>query len=497
MNRDDAIFGYHARPMISRGWALFALLTTSLALLAQQPDSAALHAGPVIISGTELERYEFWDFFRSATGQNNYSYSGALLQLAFSQTEQKYDWTVDFAAPVLLGLPSQAVRPAPVGQLGLGGAYYAANSNSKTAAGFFAKQGFVRFRLRKSTLQLGRFEFADGMEGKPVDATLTALRASRIQQRLIGPFGFSDVRRSFDGAHYEWASGGWNVTGVSAIPTRGVFQTDGWGWVRTPFAYVAATRDVKHGNSGAEWRLFAVYYNDNRAVVKTDNRSVAVRAGDLSNINIGTWGAHYIQDFATNAGIFDVLGWAAIQTGSWGNQTQKSGAIATEAGFQPNIVKRLAPWFRAGYFWSSGDSNPNDNTHGTFFSLLPTPRVYARFPFYNAMNNRDAFGEVLVRPHKKVTIRGDAHGVWLSSANDLWYSGGGAFQPWTFGVNGRPSGGQTKLANIYDTSADFQLNRSVSLGLYFGYAQGGAVIQKIFPRDHNARFGYIEINYAR
>jgi hypothetical protein len=44
--------------------------------------------------------------------------------------------------------------------------------------------------------------------------------------------------------------------------------------------------------------------------------------------------------------------------------------------------------------------NPNDKTHGSFFQILPTPRPYARFPFYNMMNNEDFYGTVVLRlPH--------------------------------------------------------------------------------------------------
>ena len=62
----------------------------------------------------------------------------------------------------------------------------------------------------------------------------------------------------------------------------------------------------------------------------------------------------------------------------------------------------------------------------------------------------------MLRPGKKLLLRSDVHGLWLTSSSDLWYSGGGAFQPWTFGFQGRPSNGHTKLANIYDISADYK-----------------------------------------
>jgi hypothetical protein len=131
---------------------------------------------------------------------------------------------VEFAVPVVLGLPDRAVDPAPQGQLGLGAAYFAANDKQQYAAFIFPKQAFVRLKGEHSSLRLGRFEFTDGSEVKPKDPTLASIKNDRIAQRLIGVFGFSDVMRSFDGAQYVYSNGPWNFTAVGAIPTRGVFR---------------------------------------------------------------------------------------------------------------------------------------------------------------------------------------------------------------------------------------------------------------------------------
>jgi hypothetical protein len=462
--------------------------------LPAQDGADPLHIGSVNVSGYIHERYEDWDFFQ-AKGENSYGYSGSFLRLMFSQKEQTYDWAVEFAAPILLGIPNHAVQPAPLGQLGLGGSYYAANDSKQNAASVFLKQGYLRLKKEHSSVRLGRFEFTDGGEVTPKDETLAIVKRDGISQRLIGTFGFSDVQRSFDGAQYTYSNGPWNVTAFSGVPDRGVFQVDGWGWVVTPVTYAAVTKEVAFGSSKGEWRVLGIYYNDDRGVLKTDNRSAAVRAKDLGGIDIGTFGGNYIQATTTSVGTFDLLGWGVLQTGRWGLLTQRSGAGAVEAGYQPKIAKAVRPWLRGGYFYSSGDNNPNDNIHGTFFAILPTPRVYARFPFFNEMNNRDLFGELMLRPAKALTLRSDVHGLWLANKNDLWYSGGGAFQPWTFGFNGRPSNGATGLATLYDISADYQMTRALSTGLYFGYARGGAVVAHIFSGDSNAKFGYVEANY--
>ena len=474
------------------------LLLAGGAVLAQS-DPTPIQIGSVTFSGSIRERYEAWSWFEPTTpgAQNLYGYSGTLIRFGLSQKRDKYDWDIEFAVPVLLGLPNKAVLPAPQGQLGLGASYYAANDNQEYTAFIFPKQAFFRIDGAESQLRFGRFEFTDGGEVKPKDETLATLKNDRINQRLIGPFGFSDVMRSFDGIHYGYSGGAWNFTAMSAIPTRGVFQVDGWGWVKTPVTYVSMTHEINHGENQnhAEWRIFGIYYNDSRGIVKTDNRPESVRAGDLSAINIGTYGGHFIDALPTTAGKFDFLAWGAWQSGSWGNQTQRAGAGALEAGFQPNIWEKVRPWFRGGYYYASGDGNPNDNVHGTFFTILPTPRIYARFPFFNQMNNRDLFEEIELRPGKNFTIRSDIHGLWLANSHDLWYIGGGAYQPWTFGYIGRPSNGHTDLATLYDISGDYKWKYGISVGLYFGYAVGGPVIKAIYPTNPNGALGYTEFNY--
>ncbi|HEY6388319.1 MAG TPA: hypothetical protein VIX91_21775 [Candidatus Acidoferrum sp.] len=78
---------------------------------------------------------------------------------------------------------------------------------------------------------------------------------------------------------------------------RGVFQVDGWGWVKTPVTYVALTHQADIGSAHAEWRIFGIYYNDDRPLLKTDNRPAAAKATDLGGINIGTYGGHFILAF--------------------------------------------------------------------------------------------------------------------------------------------------------------------------------------------------------
>ena len=485
---------------VSCAFRICALLGSAVPLTRGQApaDPSAIRIGGITVSGSLRSRVYFWDWFTPTTGNNNYQYSGNLFRIGLSQNRDSWDWNAEFAVPFLLGMPGNATGTGPQqGALGLGSNYVSANSGSQNTAMIFPKQLYVRFDGlggdKGHTLQLGRFEFLDGSETAPKNATLAAVKRERVTQRLIGNFGFSDVGRSFDGIHYSYATPNSNLTFIGAVPTRGVFQVDGWGWNRIAFNYTSYTREWGSGSHAADTRVFFIEYDDFRHILKTDNRALAVRRADLGNIRIETFGGHSLHAFETPGGTIDALFWGALQTGRWGVQQQRAGAMDVEGGFQPKLAAVVKPWIRGGYTYGSGDGNPNDNVHGTFFQLLPTPRPYARFPFFNMMNTEDAFGILQLRPHTKITISSEFHSLRLSNANDLWYSGGGAFQPWTFGYTGRSTSGRRSLGNLYDSGVDYRVTRKLTVSGYFGYTQGLAAMEQIYPQGKNGRFGYLEL----
>jgi len=473
----------------------YCLLLFGLAasMAAQEP----IKWGDVTVQASVRSRLELWDWFGEGEA-SRYGFLGNQARLGFSQSKANLDWQLEFMAPVLLGLPDDAVQGTPQGVLGLGGNYFVANDRKRNAAMVFPKNAFVRFKNlggdKTQSLRLGRFEYIDGSEVVPKDATLGWLKVNRINQRVLGSFGWSHVGRSFDGAHYVLNRPGGNLTVMAAVPTRGVFQVDGWGWNRAAVGYAAYTVPVKPAKGAAELRLFSMYYHDWRRVLKTDNRPAAARAADLANIRLGMFGGHYLHAHPTASGTVDITLWGAAQTGRWGRLDHRSGAFLAEVGFQPAKVA-WRPWIRGAYYYGSGDGDPNDSTHGSFFQVMPTPRPFARTPFYDMINNRDAMAQVVLRPKPVVSVTGEFHNLSLASSNDLWYLGGGVFQPWSFGYIGRPSQGKSGLANLYDVSVDYKVNAHTSLTFYFGYMQALGVTEAIYPRGSDGRFGYVEWMY--
>jgi hypothetical protein len=454
---------------------------TILILLLAVSISAA--ADPVRFSGSVRLRAENWGWFETPGYDDSYLFFGTLIRAAASQQRDALDWQAEIAQPALFSLPDRAIAPGAQGQLGFGGTYYAANGGDEHAATIFIKQAAVRFKWPGHTLRVGRFEFIDGSEVAPKNPTLAAVKSGRVTHRLVGNFGFSHVGRSFDGLHYVHSRPSLNFTAIAVKPTVGAFDLGGMEEIEDVRLLYGS---VTHSRSNSDARVFVIGYNDERATVKTDNRPQPVRAGDRRAVDILTIGGHYLAA----EGPFNFLGWAALQSGEWGALDHSATAVDLEVGY--NAGGSLNTSIRGGIFRSSGDDDPSDGDHGTFFQILPTPRVYARFPFYNAMNSTDIFAGLGMKPTAKLTLASEIHRLRLTESSDLWYSGGGAFQEQTFGFAGRPAAGNQGLALVGDLNIDYALTSKTTLTLYLAAARGGDVIDSIYS-GQSATMAYFEV----
>ncbi|MDF1506463.1 hypothetical protein PYV61_26145, partial [Roseisolibacter sp. H3M3-2] len=237
-------------------------------------------------------RAEGWRWFEPPPGvaaDGEYGFVGTLLRVALTARRGGLAFTVEGAAPLLVALSADALAPPPQGQLGFGGAYRAANGGDATVARAFVKQAHVRLGAapgaRGASARLGRFELSDGAELAPRDPTLASLKRDRIAQRLVGPFGWTHVGRSFDGVHLARTraasgarGGGGDLTLAAALPTEGAFRAAADLALEFGLAYAAYTRnggDAARGRGAGDARLFALHYADWRDVAPVDNRPAA------------------------------------------------------------------------------------------------------------------------------------------------------------------------------------------------------------------------------
>lgn len=471
---------------------LAALVTLAVGGAAAQ--SISTDKSPVNVFVYDRTRMDAWQWFAAPPASSSYAYLQTLQRLGMTQHLHRWDWELELSQPSVLDAPDNAVSPVTAqGQLGLGGTYYASNGNNTYPAAAFLKQGFARFDGEAKTFRVGRFEFFEGEETKPKNPTLAWLQASRVSNRLISNFGFTNAQRSLDGIDGQWQHGSWNVTAMAARSDQGVFNMNGNPELNVDVQYLALTHSAAREH--VLWRAFAIGYHDGRTgITKTDNRPLPVRSAEHTNIRIGTYGGNFTAVIPAGSGQFDFLFWGALQNGRWGSQDHRAGAAALEGGYRFG-KQAAAPWLRGGWFRSSGDNNAADGTHNTFFQLLPTPRLYARLPFYNLMNSTDEFVQVMEKPVKRIALRSDLHWLQLTSGQDLWYAGGGAFDNKVFGFSAHPANGHTSLASVPDISADWQTTKNVNINFYYAYAQGKSVVVAIYPSDRNMQFGYVEFVY--
>ena len=192
---------------------------------AQAQAVASLTVDGVTISGSLRSRIE--SLVRRDPG-STYTFVGTLLRVALGHRDARRDWSVEFAAPLLVKLP---VQPSGSGPAGQGASYFIANDRTRTAASVFAKQAFVPFKgvggIDGQSLQIGRTEFIDGADVVPKHTTLAAFKDDRIASRLLATFSFTHVQRSFDGVQYVLDRPATNVTVLAARPTEGAFQVNG------------------------------------------------------------------------------------------------------------------------------------------------------------------------------------------------------------------------------------------------------------------------------
>lgn len=486
---------------------LAGVLATAAPVLAQSsgaappPPAAAAPALPRIEtdgpwdSKIRLEvfdrfRAEFVDWFStpydSATPRYRYNFVGNKLQLGLRVTRAPYELFVQFQNSTLGNVPSDAV--------GVGGTYYA-NTMRSTQNGAILRNGWAStkslFGVQGLFLKGGRQLYSDGLDAPAKQPNLKWIQQNRISQRLIGPFDYTHVGRSFDGGQIGYANDLINVTGFGFVPTYGGYEVDANRELDITLGGVALNLPDSPQLGNTIGRLFWFVYDDQRDVVFLDNRPLPVRQADKGqSATIHTIGANAIHALQLGPGMADGMAYGFGQFGDWQSQQQSSWAYGVEAGYQLTDVWSR-PWMRFGINSASGDPDPDDDLHQTFFQLLPTAWLYAQFPFYNMMNNQDVFVQWLLDPHPMVTVRTDLHWLRVNSGQDLAYFGGGATKNDFFGYGGVPAKGRHELAYLAHVNVQVRPTSYFTVNAFYAHAFGQGVIDQNFTGS-GANYGYIE-----
>ncbi len=483
---------------------VFVAILVSAAVFAASAVSFAYKINNNIkVTFLEQFRSETWDTFdNGAPGKDDgYTFMSSKMRLGFGFDTRLIDAYAQFQWTQLINMPDDAMY-------GTGGLYYAQNNGSRNVGYACLSQGWIRGRMpgyQQLSLRVGRFLYKSGLEPKtlPKNKTLAWLRKKRISQRLIGPFDWSRVGRAYDGIQAAYNDKDWNLTVSAMHPTPGGFylkrddtHVNGYSSNDIDMITVAATMK-DNVVKGVDAQLFYYYYNDHRGLYKDG-------IGDEDEIN--NFGGHLLYNTPkVGPGSFDFLVWGDYQTGTYssvkaGKRLDHSAyAVAVEGGYKFSDVM-WQPWIRGGWFQGSGDDDPNDGDHDTFFMMIPTLRVYAMTPFYNLMNTTYAFGQLIIKPCPKVVVRTDVTRLWLTEEDDAWYQGSGMTRPDQFGYGAKTAHighGDDSIGTMWDISffiKDIYKYQGASLGLnlYYSHIFGDDVIEYNFPKDEDMNFFYVE-----
>lgn len=433
-----------------------------------------------------------WRFFepRPGGGDNDYAFAANRLFGSVQRNGRTYDLTAALQYVQFGGLPRDAAGPGPLGT----GAVYYAHAGRSDSHQVYLRYANVRLKrlLPSTTIQVGRMPYSSGGEAASGNPKIEAVKLQRVAARLIGEFEWSIYQRAYDGVRVDTSRGRWTVTATAFHPTQGGFE-DAAGLMMPGVTVLAASVTVAPRSSppAAQYQLFTYHYRDTRAVTqRPDNTGRSAAAVD---VGISTFGGTAVFAPTPHGGRqWDGLVWIAAQSGSWYEQSHRAVSWAAEAGHQW-LAERGQPWLRGGYLYASGDGDPSDNRHGTFFEMLPTVRRYAQSALYSQMNNTDLFAQLLAKPRSNINVRLDWHRVGLASSRDGWYYGSGATQQHggIFGFATRPSFGATHVATIGEGSVDYALAPHWSVNGYLAVGYGGGVVRPAFA-GRTLTFAYVE-----
>jgi hypothetical protein len=423
-------------------------------------------------------REEMWDAFNDHTTW----YTGTRTRISL-----KYSYQEIFA---LYG-QFQDVRLNGLDQRSSGAelTYFNSSDQSEDVGDDSIRQLYLQLSpVPGAVLRAGRQDIKLGQEVLYPEPNWRYLKMSRIGERLIGTVGWSHAERSNDGATASidfGEGGGYNAYAFAARPTTGVFDIPSAYHRQKDVVYGGGAFTVKRNTwlEKTELGLFGIVYDDDRPTDK---------GGLPDSVLVYTVGGHLLGVYPAGPGQVDGLLWGAGQLGRYNGLDQRAGAFLVEGGYQLSEVF-AKPWLRLGVNAATGDGDPTDSNHHTFFNLLPTNHIYYGFADQIALQNIvNWFVQLRLAPHPMFQLNAFVHRFSLWNGDDARYSGTGAFSRKSFGFVANPSRGYRTVGTEYDVVATIPVHRAVTLELGYSNLQAAKMLN-----DQNLNFAYasFELTY--
>lgn len=314
------------------------------------------------------------------------------------------------------------------------------------------------------------------------------------EERLIGAFDWNNIGRTFDAAklRYQdaWVSADLFIS-RPVIPEDGRFDvSNDYDWLSG--LYATFTKIPKNS--------LELYFLSRNASPQANQaepvpqfpqptaRDIYTVGGRLKSApgQFGNWdytleGAYQFGDFRPSAGAARL--------------DQNAFAVITQGGYTFGDVPGK-PRLGAEYDFSTGDSNPNDGTHGTFDNLFPTNhKFYGYMDFVSLQNIHDVRGIFQLHPVPRLSLALEGHGFWLADTHDYFYGVTGL--PRTTGGYGIHPGYSNFIGTELDAVAGYALSRFAQLEVGYGHFFTGTYIQQSLAGvggSRDANYVYLQAN---
>jgi hypothetical protein len=473
--------------MRSRALWLCAALV-GLAHASRGEESDGLHASPSIhwtkgehrvdLSASLRVRTEYWDALADA---------GDWFTGTRTRTRVQYGYAQRF----ILASELQDVRLHGMSSDGSGAlaSYRAANEARSRASSDGVRALYAEWRPSETGfVRMGRQDLKLGQEVMYPEPDWRYLKTARLGERLVGTVGWSHVERAYDGVAAGGQLRGVQLLGFGMQPTTGVLDAERGYRDLDDVRVAGLTATLRRGAllEASELGLFAVGYRDDRP---TD------RGGLSDEVEVTSFGGHWLGVYPVGRGKIDTLAWLAGQVGDYDDLDHRAGALALEAGYQ-FADAALKPWLRAGLNLSTGDGDPTDGDHDTFFNMLPTNHLYYGFADLLELPNLwNAFVQLRTTPHPTLGLNLFVHWLRLREHEDARYAGSGAFSEAAFGYPATPSGGRTHVGREYDVVATWTPHRTTTFEVGFAWLDGGAMFRARPDRDAQFFYASLELRY--
>ncbi len=293
-------------------------------------------------------------------------------------------------------------------------------------------------------------------------------------QHLLSPLAWSNTFRNFEGHKMVWTGGDWAIDAFSMASVNGA--ATGAGYAPTAFDNVDSDRQV-HGvyatYSGVKNNTYDAYWIWSDVAQQAVNR----HDGNRHTIGLRAAGSKPVKECCKVVGAWnwDVEG--AVQVGEDDFTSVAPGGLAQDvfAGFFSATGgyawknRNWSPTFSGIFYWGSGDSNPNDGTINTVYTLYPLGHAYwGLIDNFSGQNLLDYGIKGTIQPHKKLTLLGAFHWFDRATDNDAVYNIAGA--PFANANAGSHIGNELDIVATYKHSE----TTSMQLG-YFWFWYGGAI----------------------